>query len=120
MASQINTHISTGQSGEQMAAEFLRRQGYAILERNYRHRRGEIDIVASKSDVLVFVEVKTRSSATFGYPEMAVGAKKETQVLNAAEEYIYKTGWDKEVRFDIVAITLTPSIEIHHIQDAFH
>ncbi|GAB3202842.1 putative endonuclease [Pontibacter aydingkolensis] len=120
MASQTNTHIRTGQDGEQAAANYLQEQGYTILQRNYRYRRAEIDIIASQDNVLVFVEVKTRTTAVFGFPEMAVGAKKEEQLLAAAEEYIYQTGWDKEIRFDIIAITLAPKQEIHHIEDAFY
>ncbi|WP_299817851.1 YraN family protein [uncultured Pontibacter sp.] len=120
MASQTNAHIRTGQNGEQTAAAYLIELGYTILQRNYRHKRAEIDIIAQQDDVLVFVEVKTRTSATFGYPEMAVSTKKEVQLLAAAEEYIYQTGWEKEIRFDIIAITLSPQLEVHHIMDAFH
>lgn len=120
MASQTNTHITTGQKGEQAAARYLEENGYIIARRNYRYRRAEVDIIATQGDVLVFVEVKTRSSAVFGFPEEAVSTHKEAQLLSAAEEYIYQTDWQKEVRFDIIAITLTPKLEIHHIEDAFH
>lgn len=120
MASQTNAHIRTGQNGEEAAAIFLQEQGYTILQKNYRHRRAEIDIIALQNEVLVFVEVKTRTTAVFGFPEAAVGAKKEEQLLAAAEAYIYQTGWEKEIRFDIIAITLAPKQEIHHIEDAFY
>jgi putative endonuclease len=120
MASQTNTHIRTGQSGEQAAAMFLSKHGYTILQRNYRYKRAEIDIIALKDKVMVFVEVKTRTSSIFGYPELSVGPKKEAQVLAAAEEYICKTNWQQEIRFDIIAITLSPKYELHHIEDAFH
>ena len=120
MASQISAHISTGQNGEDAAAKYLQKKGYTIVKRNYRHRRAEVDIIAIQDEVLVFVEVKTRSSATFGFPEEAVSARKEAQLLTAADEYIHKAGWEKEVRFDIIAITLAPEMEIHHIEDAFH
>ncbi|MEJ8803740.1 YraN family protein [Pontibacter sp. H249] len=120
MASQTNNHIRTGQNGEHAAAAHLLELGYTILHRNYRYKRAEVDIIATRDDVLVFVEVKTRTTDVFGFPEEAVGPKKEAQLLAAAEEYIYQTGWNKEIRFDIIAITLTPKQEIHHIEDAFY
>lgn len=120
MASQTNTHISTGRNGENTAASYLVEQGYTILQRNYRHRRAEVDIIAQTGDTLVFVEVKTRTTSLYGFPEEAVRTQKQAQLLSAAEEYIYQAGWEKEVRFDIIAITLSPEQEIHHIEDAFY
>ncbi len=76
MASQTNSHIRTGQRGEQAAVMYLYQQGYTILHKNYRYKRAEIDIIALKEMVMVFVEVKTRTSSIFGYPELAVGPKK--------------------------------------------
>jgi putative endonuclease len=120
MVSQTNAHIRTGQSGEQAAVKYLIEQGYTILQRNYRYKRAEIDIIALKDTVMVFVEVKTRTSSVFGYPELSVGLKKEGQVLSAAEDYILKSKWESDIRFDIIAITLSPKYELHHIEDAFH
>lgn len=121
MASQTNTHIQTGQKGENLAAAYLQENGYTIIQRNYRHKRTEIDIIAQKDDLLVFVEVKTRASDLFGYPEEAVNRRKERILLNAAEGYIHRQQWSKDIRFDIIAVTLTePAPFIHHIEDAFH
>jgi len=121
MASQINTHIHTGNRGESLAADYLQKQGYTILYRNYRYRRAEIDVIAVKDAVLVFIEVKTRASDVFGYPEEAVNKRKERMLLNAAEEFILQQNWQKDIRFDIISVTLTqPEPFIHHIQDAFH
>lgn len=121
MASPINSHIQTGQKGERIASEYLQKQGYTILHKNYRYKRGEIDLIAKKESLLVFVEVKTRSTDTFGYPEEAVNLRKERMLLNAADEYIQQQNWKRDIRFDIIAVTLTtPEPFIHHIEDAFH
>ncbi|MCC9135842.1 YraN family protein [Pontibacter silvestris] len=120
MASQTNRHIQTGQDGERKAAAFLQQLGYTILQLNYRYKRAEVDIIAQKNNVLVFIEVKTRATNRFGLPEEAVTPKKEELMLSAAEEYIYKTGWQHDIRFDIISITLSTPPVIHHIEDAFH
>ncbi|GAB3541722.1 YraN family protein [Pontibacter brevis] len=120
MASQKNTHLHTGLAGENRAAAYLQQQGYSIVRRNYRHRRAEVDIIAQKENLLVFVEVKTRSTDRYGYPEEAVNYRKETMILNAAQAFIYKINWQHDIRFDIIAITLHAPVTIHHIEDAFH
>jgi len=115
-------HIKTGNAGEQAATYYLEQQGYAILERNYRFKKAEIDIIAQKEKILLFVEVKTRRAQKFGYPEESVTAKKEALFLLAAEEYIFQTNWLYDVRFDIISITLNSEkdYQLHHIEDAFH
>ncbi|MFD2513219.1 YraN family protein [Pontibacter locisalis] len=120
MASQTNTHLHTGQQGEQVAAQYLLQKGYILLHRNYRYRRSEVDIIAKKNHMLVFIEVKTRTTDIYGYPEEAVNNKKERMLLKAADQYIHATSWQHEIRFDIISITLTKPITIHHIEDAFH
>ncbi|RDV11754.1 YraN family protein [Pontibacter diazotrophicus] len=120
MASQINAHILTGQTGENRAAAYLLQQGYTIVRRNFRHRRAEVDIIAQKENLLIFVEVKTRSTDRYGYPEEAVNYRKEEMILNAAQAFIYKIDWQHDIRFDIIAITLNTPVTIHHIEDAFH
>lgn len=119
MASQTN-HIYTGRNGEDKATAFLRSRGYTIRYRNYRYKRAEVDIIAEHNGVLVFVEVKTRTSDEFGYPEEAVTWKKERLLIAAAENYIYHTNWEHDIRFDIISITLGTTPVIHHIEDAFH
>src|SRR5512140_784039 len=95
-----------GDLGEAIAADFLERLGYSIVERKYRYgERGEIDLVARDEDVLVFCEVKTRTSDRCGDPEYALTRKKQQQVRYLAKAYLYLHGIDEqEVRFDVVAI----------------
>ncbi len=106
--------------GEDLAARHLQQQGYAIQARNYRYKRAEVDIIAQKGSLLVFVEVKTRATDTFGYPEEAVNARKEALLLTAASAYIEQQSWQFDVRFDVIAVTLGTPPVLHHIEDAFH
>lgn len=114
--------IKKGNEGEQLAAEYLERKGYEIVERNYRHRHSEIDLIVKREKWLVFVEVKTRSSTAFGHPEDFVDEKKEQKVLEGAEHYIFEVDWKEQIRFDIVAVMQEAdgSHTIHHIEDAFY
>lgn len=113
-------HNETGSRGEQLAVEFLKENGHEILAQQFRFGRAEIDIVSQVDDIIVFTEVKTRSSNKYGYPEEFVDAKKVRLLKTAAEEYVYQNQWDGEVRFDVVAVTFNGSaFEIHHITDAF-
>ncbi len=110
-----------GKSGEKKAAELLEKKGYLIVERNYRHRRGEIDLIARKDNLLLFVEVKTRTgNADWGYPEEAVTNKKARKVVSCANAYIFKVNWQGEIRFDIISVELGEVEQITHFEDAFH
>lgn len=109
----------TGQSGEDLAAQFLEKKGYEIISRNYRYRRAEVDLIARKAQLLVFVEVKTRRGAAFGNPEDFVDSKKAALVIEAADHYIHQHNWQGNIRFDIIAILTSPKIDIQHLQDAF-
>ena len=75
--------ITTGKEGEKIAAAFLKKNGYRICETNFRCALGEIDIIAREKDELVFIEVKTRKSGELGYPEQAVGIKKQKKMCSA-------------------------------------
>ncbi|MGB2868844.1 MAG: YraN family protein [Bacteroidota bacterium] len=110
-----------GDRGEDLAAEYLVKLGYRILERNYRFERGEIDIVAQEAEELVFVEVKARTSVAFGFPEESVTPQKEEQIINVAEGYLMEHEMDDvPCRFDVVAIEFINGIpDIRHIRDAF-
>jgi putative endonuclease len=110
---------NTGQSGEDLAARFLEAKGYQIISRNYRYRRAEIDLIAQKDQLLIFVEVKTRESNTFGNPEDFVGSKKAALVIEAADYYVHQHNWQGNIRFDIIAILTQPTLDIQHMQDAF-
>jgi len=96
-----------GARGEESAAEFLRGQGYRILERNYRCPLGEVDIIASEGNTVVFVEVKTRASERFGPPQSAIGPKKQKRMTAIALYYLKGQGWlGRPARFDVAAVSL--------------
>ena len=106
-----------GRVGETKAVEFLKKQGYTVLERNYKTRIGEIDAIVEKDGVIIFVEVKTRSSDEYGMPSEAVGYEKQRKYVKIAEEYLIKSKLtDKSCRFDVIEII---NDEINHIIDAF-
>jgi putative endonuclease len=109
--------MQTGNAGEAAAAEYLAGKGYEIVERNYRYSRAEVDLIVRKDNWLVFVEVKTRSRADFGFPEDFVDRAKEELILMAAENYIYKINWEGNVRYDIISIL---NKDIVHFEDAFY
>ena len=109
-----------GREGEDRAAKFLAKRGYRILERNYRTRSGEIDLIALDRGVVVFVEVKTRTSNAFGAPELAVTPQKQKRMLKAALGYMkYKKLHQVPCRFDVVAISGAAGPEVELIQNAF-
>jgi putative endonuclease len=95
---------SVGRWGEQAAAEYLEKQGYQILARNFRSGHSEVDIIARQENVLVFVEVKARSSNRYGYPEYAVSPKKRQHILSAAEKYILEHPEFQTWRVDVIAV----------------
>ncbi len=113
--------IKKGNEGELMAATFLEQKGYKVLFRNYRYKHAEIDLIVERDGWLIFVEVKTRSSTAFGYPEEFVDEKKSDKIMEGAEQYLFETNWQGNVRYDIVSITLgKDEHEIAHFEDAFH
>ncbi len=113
--------INTGKQGEKIAADFLKKNGYRIIEKNFRCVLGEIDIIAREKDELDFIEVKTRNSGELGYPEQAVGTKKQKKMSQLALWYLQKKNTtDAQARFDVVAITISASgKEIKLIKNAF-
>jgi putative endonuclease len=115
------TRIITGKKGETIASAFLKKNGYRIIETNYRCALGEIDIIAREKEELVFVEVKTRKSVELGYPEQAVGINKQKKMSQLALWYLEKNNLtDAKARFDVVAITITDAVEeIKLIKNAF-
>lgn len=111
-----------GDFGEDIAAEYLVQNGYEIIERNYRFGHGEIDIIAKKNNVLVFIEVKTRTSLEFGEPEYAVTKTKQNQVRKIAAAYLYeKEIKDQDCRLDVIAILFRTKSKysLNHIENAF-
>jgi putative endonuclease len=109
-----------GQEGERLAEEYLLSKGYHIEERNFRSGRAEIDLIASKNELLVFVEVKTRTRSDYGMPEDSVDERKAELITDAAENYIDKTNWKGNIRFDIIAIIKKDIPDIQHFEDAFY
>ena len=114
-------HNDTGKQGEAVAMQYLQMHGYHILEANYRYQHAEIDLIALKGEMIIFIEVKTRSNLSFGEPETFVTYTKANLVMRAADHYIYARDWQHDIRFDVVAVTITPNgkISIKHIEDAF-
>ena len=109
-----------GRTGEDRAARFLASQGYRILERNYRTRSGEIDLIALHQGTVAFVEVKTRSNDAFGAPELAVDRRKQQRMIKTALVYIRsKKLHQVPCRFDVVAITAACEQKVELIQNAF-
>lgn len=115
-----NNHIKVGKEGEKLAANYLVKKGFEVIERNYRYRRFEIDIIAKKGNTLIFVEVKTRSGNYFGEPEEAVADKQAAQIMEAAENYILDIDWNGDIRFDIVSILKRDESQITHFEDVFY
>jgi putative endonuclease len=113
--------IMSGAAGEITATGFLRAAGFSILERNWRFRKFEVDIIAREGDTLVFIEVKSRKNNTFAEPEVSVTRKKQRFLVAAAHAYITEKNIDLEARFDIVAITGDADERaVNHIRDAFY
>jgi putative endonuclease len=111
-----------GAEAEEAACAFLEASGLRIVERNFRARGGEIDLVAREGDVLVFVEVRFREGEEFGAPEETVGPAKRRKIVSAAREYLGRIPWNswKEARFDVIAVLGTgPDAVLRHYAGAF-
>lgn len=124
-AGRVSTsNISTGNRGEEIAANFLIARGYRIIERNFRCKGGEVDIITRDpiDKSLIFVEVKTRRSLSYGVPQLAVTPFKQRQISKAALTWLSKNRLhDTNARFDVIAILLHTDgrHQIEHIQNAF-
>ena len=110
-----------GHIGEDMAADFLQQNGYCILDRNWRNKgRKEIDIIAIKDDVVVFVEVKTLRQGSLTTPLSAVDGRKQHRICLAADSYLKTYRIDSRYRFDIICIVYNKKASsVEHIEDAF-
>jgi putative endonuclease len=117
----IDGRCRTGESGEALAMKFLKKNGYKIIERNYRCKLGEIDIIAQDGNVLAFIEVKARRTGEFGGPKWAVTPKKQRKISMVALQYLKKTKqMEERARFDVVAIRLLPDHpDVEIIKNAF-
>ena len=117
----VAEHYTLGQWGEEVAADYLRRKGYTIVERNWKSGHRDLDIIAWNEDCqsLVFVEVKTRRNRMFNDPEEAVNYRKMYHLRQAANHYIKYRRLDCDLRFDVITVVGTPETEpeIEHIED---
>jgi putative endonuclease len=115
-------HNDLGKQGEVIARDFLLKNGYQLVEQNWQYNQRELDLIVWEIpyELLVFVEVKTRSTHAFGYPETAITEAKKQLLIEAANEYLDQNQLDCELRFDVIAILLkNQSVqEVTHIKDA--
>lgn len=109
-----------GVLGESYAENFLKEKGYIIVGKNYKNFFGEIDLIAKKEDLIVFVEVKSRRSMKYGHAFEAVNYKKQNKIYNTSLSYIQDRNLrDIQFRYDIIEVYVFEKIEINHIIDAF-
>jgi putative endonuclease len=115
-----DTH-QKGISGERTAEKFLIEKGFKLIERNYRYGKGEIDLIFDDNGVIVFVEVKSRGTETYGEPEESITPRKRRQIRKVAEAYLWeKEIKDTECRFDVVAIKWECGLaKINYYKSAF-
>ena len=118
-------HKELGNSGENTACLFLESKGYSIIEKNYRADRKEIDIIAQKDGCIIFAEVKTRSSASYGIPSESVGITKQKHIILSAKKFLHDNGRlysGLQPRFDIIEIyrdKKTGKNYVRHLEGAF-
>lgn len=118
----MSKHNELGKQGEILASAYLADKGHIILETNYRYAHKEIDIISLCGDVLVFTEIKARSSYAFGYPEEAVNQRKQKLLKQAAEYYCLDKPQYVKLRFDVLSLLLNKGniTEALHFEDAFY
>lgn len=114
-------HNDFGKIAEDMAADYLQKNGYKILVRNFRFQKAEIDIIAEKDEQIIIVEVKARSTDFFILPQEAVTKTKIRSIVSAANHYLEEFDRQNEVRFDIISVLPdeNKNLTIDHIADAF-
>lgn len=110
-----------GIKGEEISAQYLIEKGYNILEKNYRSKYGEIDLITLYDKQIVFIEVKTRTNLRYGMPSEAVNNKKKKCIIKTAKEYIYINKYENiDMRFDVVEIYLSENkYKVNHLKNAF-
>lgn len=115
------THNDFGKIAEDLAAEYLQKNGYKVLTRNFRFQKAEIDIIAEKENLIIIVEVKARSTDAFILPQEAVTKTKIRSIVLAANHYLEEFNRSNEVRFDIISVLPDEkkNLIIEHITDAF-
>jgi putative endonuclease len=118
----LSKHNELGKQGETLACTYLTDKGHLILETNFRYAHKEIDIISLCGDVLVFTEIKARSSYAFGYPEEAVNQRKQNLLKQAAEYYCLDKPQYVKLRFDVLSLLVNEGkiTEALHFEDAFY
>ena len=118
----MSNHNELGKLGESLSCKYLSEHGYEILATNFRFQHKEIDVIALVKDVLVFIEIKTRSNFDFGFPEEAVNPRKQALLKQAAERYCLDNPQYTKIRFDVMSLLIQNGIlkEIKHFEDAFY
>jgi putative endonuclease len=114
-------HNDTGKKGETLAATWFTEKGYTIIHTNWRHKNLEVDIIASKSNMLHFIEVKAVTSLQYGNPEEKITEKKIKNLINASEEYLYQNPQWQRIQFDVLSITMIKdkAVEYFLIEDVY-
>lgn len=116
----MSEKLDKGKEGEEYACKYLISKGFKIKTRNYTSRNSEIDIVCSKDDLLVFVEVRLKFNADYGFPEGTMSKGKINALKRGAEAYLEQFPWHGEARFDFISIVEKPKFELVHFEDAFY
>lgn len=112
--------LEKGKKGEEYALDFLQKQGFELKLKNFTSRNSEIDLIVSKGNLLVFVEVRLKATSEYGYPEKTMGKAKINAIKRGAEEYLERFPWEGEARFDMISIVEFPEFELIHFVDAFY
>lgn len=100
----VKTNKDIGKTGEDLSVDYLLNNGFKIIERNYRYKHCEIDIIAEKNNCLHFIEVKYRKTNTYGYPETFVSNNQKERIKTASDNYIFEKSWEWNISFDIISI----------------
>ena len=114
-------HIEIGKRGEELAADFLQKKGYRIIDKNWKSGYQEIDIIACMGNIVAFIEVKTRTSDIYFRPDQAVNYNKQRNIIKAANHYYKSHRLTSDIRFDIISILFLDDdkYQIEHIENAF-
>ena len=112
-------HITVGKLGESLAVKYFQEKSYEILHHNWRQGNWEVDIIAKKNEVLHFIEVKTKTTDKYGYPEEEVSISKIKFLISAAECYVHLYPQWERIQFDVLAIVLKPALSFFLIEDIY-
>lgn len=116
----MTSNREKGLKGELIAKSYLESKGYKILAMNYKKKYGEVDIIALDKETLVFIEVKTRTSTSYGYAYEAVNKRKQDRIIKASYLFIKENNYcNHQLRFDIIEVYMTEKIKVNHIENAF-